>query len=1056
MPHPPADNGAPNPNPSLSTKNDDAPGSGRVLQRASFAEGSIDSEQGWEDNNQRFKRRGSANSGNEDGSPPTRQTDTPYSHASSVDDPVIARELSAYSLSRDPTHSSSSAELISPFGRRPHAPLDDGRPSIDDDDADTPTPVRSFYASPRSAMLAASAQSTPRPLASANHDSSFLSNLRDGWMGGTAGGSVASGGTTTFDGSFAGTASPLTGSPRGAFVVSEAEFSPEPPRGGGDADASWKSSSTHAHAYTPHSVSHSREQSLAYSDEEDNHFRRTTAGRRRLLNAEEGGMAGAKGDGEDATTFSYRWIMLFYVLALNLLGGWTCFSVAPISTMTGNALGVADPENLVAAFLAATVLGTACEPAILGRIGLRRTVLFGALLLMLGNLVKSGVSETDRSDYGDWRAYLGFVLAGMSQPFYRCTAAFVVVAWFPERERAFATSAALNGHPLGIGCAFVAGALLVETGEDVPAYFHLLSVVSMAVFAGAAMQLEDAPPSPPTEGAARVIRGTVERHIVMERRVPRHNNNIASQGTATTASKSEDFSLGASRPSGPRVQVPKARRTAGAHWQSPSNNNANATQRKYWQGNHASADFGSGGSSSRAPFFPSPASFGSSVETQPSPSAFDGPTELVLDHSNAANNDIAEEYAPLNRVPLSSTIRGSYGSTATDASLVGHRFVTSITSNPNSAKLPESSHNEDDANVSPFPNLGGDYHADLAPRGEVTTSMPALPALEYYNFFQRQFHQPKDWLLPPPVEGDEGAEPIVTQTPRQLDIDVHGDQLWRSLRACFARKGFSHCLLAFAVAGITRNALMAFMEELVLLDGDGTSPAREHHYYVGIVGAMFQLVLVISSIMCGRRTTDEIRKHQFIIVAILVLSGLSLAYCNANLDSGGEQLWLNLLMVAVFVGPLQPLSTELGAKAAHPLSENTVFVNQQLFSNLMGAASIPTFKVLRDMSFISTLPFAHSFYFLVSIHAVTMFYFGTFDVLLSSHRGEDEQCEKIMKQSEQTRQNTPLPEDPEIGNESYQPKQKQPPIPREDQPWGKKYPFLIPSSSAIPNLPGGV
>jgi len=428
----------------------------------------------------------------------------------------------------------------------------------------------------------------------------------------------------------------------------------------------------------------------------------------------------------------------------------------------------------------------------------------------------------------------------------------------------------------------------------------------------------------------------------------------------------------------------------------------------------------------------------------------------VLDHSGAANNDIAEEYVPLNRVPLSSTIRGSYGSTATDTSLVGHRFVTSISSNSNNAKLPESSHNEDDANVSPFPNLGGDDHAVPAPRGEVTTIVPALPALEYYKFFQRQSHQSKDWLLPPPVEGDEGAEPIVTQTPRQLDIDVYGDQLWRSLRACFARKGFSHCVLAFAVAGITRNALMAFMEELVLLDADGTSPAREHHYYVGIVGAMFQLVLVISSIMCGRRTTDEIRKHQFVIVAILALSGLSLAYCNANLDSGGEQLWLNLLMVAVFVGPLQTLSTELGAKAAYPLSENIVFVNQQLFSNLMGAASIPTFKVLRDMSFFSTAPFAHSFYFLVLIHAVTMFYFGTFDVLQRPHRGEDEQCEKIMKQSEQMMQNTLLPEDPEIGNESYHPKQKQPPIPREDQPWGKKYPFLIPSSSAIPNLPGGV
>ena len=69
----------------------------------------------------------------------------------------------------------------------------------------------------------------------------------------------------------------------------------------------------------------------------------------------------------------------------------------------GNVLGVVDPKYLMALFLTTTVLNTTCKPVILRRIGLQRTVLFGALVLMLRNMVKSSVGtlETDQSDYGN-------------------------------------------------------------------------------------------------------------------------------------------------------------------------------------------------------------------------------------------------------------------------------------------------------------------------------------------------------------------------------------------------------------------------------------------------------------------------------------------------------------------------------------------------------------------------------------------------------------------------------------------------------------------------------
>ena len=52
-------------------------------------------------------------------------------------------------------------------------------------------------------------------------------------------------------------------------------------------------------------------------------------------------------------------------------------------------------------------------------------------------------------------------------------------------------------------------------------------------------------------------------------------------------------------------------------------------------------------------------------------------------------------------------------------------------------------------------------------------------------------------------------------------------------------------------------------------------------------------------------------RYYMIVIALLALGTLALALCDANLDDGKSLCW-NLLMVAAFVGPLQPISTRLG------------------------------------------------------------------------------------------------------------------------------------------------
>jgi hypothetical protein len=97
---------------------------------------------------------------------------------------------------------------------------------------------------------------------------------------------------------------------------------------------------------------------------------------------------------------------------------WTCYSVAPIALLTREAFGSVHAERLVVVFLSANAVATACEPIILSRLGLRRTVLFGALLLMIGSVVKSGgmppiIQAKLEKGHGEWRVYLGFFLVGL-------------------------------------------------------------------------------------------------------------------------------------------------------------------------------------------------------------------------------------------------------------------------------------------------------------------------------------------------------------------------------------------------------------------------------------------------------------------------------------------------------------------------------------------------------------------------------------------------------------------------------------------------------------------
>ena len=418
-----------------------------------------------------------------------------------------------------------------------------------------------------------------------------------------------------------------------------------------------------------------------------------------------------------------------------------------------------------------------------------------------------------------------------------------------------------------------------------------------------------------------------------------------------------------------------------------------------------------------------------SVPLLPSP-AYDGPTKLAME--SIEKDEAMTEYYALAHAPSlmmsgpvvtrsmrdTSTSLKTYGST--DTSLIGPRFANSP-----KARMPPNVRNDDVSEAvtnSPFSNLQGYYHNQ--------NGVFLRPSFGYYNFGQQinlESHLP-------PTE-DDGVEPVITQTPHHLDINVRDDQIWLSFKACFARKGFSHCVAVFVTSGIVINTLSTFMDYLVRLQG---APRK----YVGIVGGTFQLLIMVASMMFGS-WTDKSRKYYFVIVALLISGAFMLAVCSVDLDDDrGSDLRLALLAVAVLAGPLQPLSTELGVEVVYPLSENTVLVIQQLFSNLLSALFIPVFKMLRnvrttEIAGLEEVPdYTFSFYLLVIIHACTTFYFASFNGIYLRYE------EEVRKKQENETIDIKVATFSNV--ESYQPW-----LPPGRMVGDESYPFLIPQEARI-------
>jgi hypothetical protein len=109
----------------------------------------------------------------------------------------------------------------------------------------------------------------------------------------------------------------------------------------------------------------------------------------------------------------HRWSMLSSICILNFMAGWTCFSLTPFPYLE-------DRQYLVSVFLVASCIGCILEDAMRESMGLRKRIVSGGMMAMIGNLMIGGGWPFFSLQEGEcWRVYVGFFVVGFSHPFYQ-------------------------------------------------------------------------------------------------------------------------------------------------------------------------------------------------------------------------------------------------------------------------------------------------------------------------------------------------------------------------------------------------------------------------------------------------------------------------------------------------------------------------------------------------------------------------------------------------------------------------------------------------------------
>ncbi|GAB9471753.1 Major facilitator superfamily [Globisporangium polare] len=212
------------------------------------------------------------------------------------------------------------------------------------------------------------------------------------------------------------------------------------------------------------------------------------------------------------------------------------------------------------------------------------------------------------------------------------------------------------------------------------------------------------------------------------------------------------------------------------------------------------------------------------------------------------------------------------------------------------------------------------------------------------------------------------------------DVHLQDEYDWKQWGNAFLHKGFWNTAVSFSVAECVVNAISALLGKF--LRAEGYSKPE-----IGLIGAAF----IASTLIGGHvisQYVDRERKHVQAMQSCLLLTAVAMAAFKLTLSLNGGLMFASLMLLGVFLGPLQPVALELGVECAFPTSEATVAALQQLCGNLLSAVLVPGLSLLRRTHADASGHVPTKFFYASPEWIMAMLMAGTFVAFFSCYNGE--------------------------------------------------------------------
>eukprot|EP01119_Soliformovum_irregulare_P011933 TRINITY_DN3057_c0_g2_i1.p1 TRINITY_DN3057_c0_g2~~TRINITY_DN3057_c0_g2_i1.p1 ORF type:complete len:486 (+),score=149.16 TRINITY_DN3057_c0_g2_i1:29-1486(+) len=200
----------------------------------------------------------------------------------------------------------------------------------------------------------------------------------------------------------------------------------------------------------------------------------------------------------EVKTTKKRWLQLAFFSLMTFLNGMTWITFSPISDQVQSrySVSITSVNMLSLIFLILYIVFFLPSSWCLDRKGLRFGLIIGSSLTIIGAAIRP---------FGQWGfglVFFGQAICGIGQPFLLSAAPKLAQNWFPDHQRALATTIASVANPLGTGLGFLLPPLLVSSPSDIPLMLLIEGVIVAVILIPCTILLKDKPEHPPSYTAS--------------------------------------------------------------------------------------------------------------------------------------------------------------------------------------------------------------------------------------------------------------------------------------------------------------------------------------------------------------------------------------------------------------------------------------------------------------------------------------------------------------------------------------------------------------------------